>query len=66
MRTRPIGTGPFKFAEFKPNEYIRVVKNPDYWKPGRCHDNGYFTPFPRRSQRQLAKSLWPTLYVRSR
>src|SRR5580704_5370679 len=35
MRTHPIGTGPFKFAEFKPNELIRVVKNPDYWKPGR-------------------------------
>jgi peptide/nickel transport system substrate-binding protein len=35
MRLHPIGTGPFKFVEFKPNEYIRVVKNPDYWKPGR-------------------------------
>ncbi len=28
----PIGTGPFKFAEWKPGEYIRVVKNPDYWR----------------------------------
>ena len=35
MRLHPIGTGPFKFAEFKPNELIRVAKNPDYWKPGR-------------------------------
>ncbi len=35
MRTHPIGTGPFKFAEFKPNEIIRVTKNPDYWKPDR-------------------------------
>jgi peptide/nickel transport system substrate-binding protein len=35
MRTRPIGTGPFKFVEFKPNEYIKLAKNPDYWKPGR-------------------------------
>jgi peptide/nickel transport system substrate-binding protein len=34
MRTKPIGTGPFKFAEFKPNESIKVVKNPEYWKPG--------------------------------
>jgi peptide/nickel transport system substrate-binding protein len=34
MRLHPIGTGPFKFVEFKPNEAIRVVKNPDYWKPG--------------------------------
>ncbi len=35
MRARPIGTGPFKFVEFKPNELIRVARNPDYWKPGR-------------------------------
>src|SRR5205823_3163025 len=35
MRQHPIGTGPFKFVEFKPNESIKVVKNPDYWKPGR-------------------------------
>jgi peptide/nickel transport system substrate-binding protein len=34
MRQHPIGTGPFKFVEFKPNERIKVVKNPDYWKPG--------------------------------
>jgi peptide/nickel transport system substrate-binding protein len=35
MRTHPIGTGPFKFVEFKPNESVKVVRNPDYWKPGR-------------------------------
>src|SRR5262249_31681825 len=35
MRSHPIGTGPFKFVEFKPNEVIRVIKNPYYWKPGR-------------------------------
>jgi peptide/nickel transport system substrate-binding protein len=33
MRQHPIGTGPFKFVEFKPNEHIKVAKNPDYWKP---------------------------------
>jgi peptide/nickel transport system substrate-binding protein len=35
MRLKPIGTGPFKFVEFKANEYIKVTKNPDYWKKGR-------------------------------
>jgi peptide/nickel transport system substrate-binding protein len=35
MRTKPIGTGPFKFAEFRPNEIIRTVRNPDYWKKDR-------------------------------
>ena len=40
MRTNPIGTGPFKFAEFRPNEVIRTVRNPDYWKPGRPYLDG--------------------------
>jgi peptide/nickel transport system substrate-binding protein len=35
MRQHPIGTGPFKFVEYKPNEWIKVAKNPDYWKKGR-------------------------------
>lgn len=32
MRTRPIGTGPYKFVEMKQNELIKLEKNPDYWK----------------------------------
>jgi peptide/nickel transport system substrate-binding protein len=28
MRLHPIGTGPFKFVEFKQNEHIKVAKNP--------------------------------------
>jgi len=35
MRQHPIGTGPFKFVAFKPNEYIKVVRNPSYWKKDR-------------------------------
>jgi peptide/nickel transport system substrate-binding protein len=40
MRTHPIGTGPFTFVEFRPNEVVRTVKNPDYWKPGRPYLDG--------------------------
>ena len=40
MRSHPIGTGPFKFVEFKPNEVIKVAKNPDYWKAGRPYLDG--------------------------
>jgi len=40
MRQLPIGTGPFKFVEFKPNEYIKVTRNADYWKPGRPYLDG--------------------------
>ena len=40
MRQHPIGTGPFKFVEFKPNEHITLAKNPDYWKPGLPYLDG--------------------------
>jgi peptide/nickel transport system substrate-binding protein len=40
MRSHPIGTGPFKFVEFKPNERITVARNPDYWKEGRPYLDG--------------------------
>jgi peptide/nickel transport system substrate-binding protein len=40
MRQHPIGTGPFKFVEFKPNESIKVARNPDYWKPSLPYLDG--------------------------
>src|SRR5271168_4710754 len=40
MRQHPIGTGPFKFVEFKPNESIRVTRNADYWKKDRPYLDG--------------------------
>jgi peptide/nickel transport system substrate-binding protein len=40
MRSHPIGTGPFKLVEFKPNESIKVTRNPDYWKTGRPYLDG--------------------------
>jgi len=40
MRSNPIGTGPFKFVEFKPNEVIKVSRNADYWKKGHPYLDG--------------------------
>jgi peptide/nickel transport system substrate-binding protein len=40
MRQHPIGTGPFKFVEFKPNERITLTRNRDYWKEGRPYLDG--------------------------
>src|SRR5499427_2600513 len=40
IRQHPVGTGPFKFSAFKPNEYIKVARNPDYWKEGRPYLDG--------------------------
>lgn len=30
----PIGTGPFKFVEWKQTDYLKVAKNENYWKKG--------------------------------
>jgi peptide/nickel transport system substrate-binding protein len=55
MRIHPIGTGPFKFVEFKANESIKLTRNPDYWKKGLPHLDGIeFTIIPNRSTAILA------------
>ncbi|HEY0184195.1 MAG TPA: ABC transporter substrate-binding protein [Rhodopila sp.] len=55
MRTHPIGTGPFKFVEFRRNESIRLTRNTDYWKPGRPYLDGVeYTIVPNRSTALLA------------
>jgi peptide/nickel transport system substrate-binding protein len=40
MRQHPVGTGPFTFVEFKPNEHIKLTRNRDYWKEGRPYLDG--------------------------
>ena len=55
MRTKPIGTGPFKFVEFKQNEGIKLAKNTDYWKKGRPYLDGIeFTIVPNRATAMLS------------
>jgi len=55
MRQRPIGTGPFKFVEFKPNESIKLARNASYWKEGRPYLDGIeYTIMREISTRNLA------------
>ena len=57
MRTNPIGTGPFKFVEFKRNEYMKFTKNKDYWKKGKPYLDGHeWRVITNRSTRILAFS----------
>ena len=44
MRTKPVGTGPFKFVEFKQNEIIRLTRNTEYWRPGLPYLDGIELP----------------------
>lgn len=55
MRSRPIGTGPFKLTEFKANDSIKFTRNPDYWKKGLPYLDGIeYTIIPNRSTAMLA------------
>src|SRR6266704_2273354 len=55
MRTKPVGTGPFKFVEFKRGEQVRLVRNPDYWKKDRPYlDEITFRMIDSRATRMLA------------
>jgi peptide/nickel transport system substrate-binding protein len=55
MRQHPIGTGPFKFVEYKPNQSIKTERNTDYWKPGRPYLDGVeWTIITNRSTAILA------------
>jgi peptide/nickel transport system substrate-binding protein len=55
MRSKPIGTGPFKFVEAKRNESIKLVRNPEYWDKGKPYlDAIEWTIIENRSTRILA------------
>ncbi len=55
MRTKPIGTGPFKMADFRQNEAIVLEKNPDYWREGRPYlDKIEYQIIASRSTRMLS------------
>jgi peptide/nickel transport system substrate-binding protein len=34
LTTKPIGTGPFKFVEYKPGDQLVLERNPNYFLPG--------------------------------
>ncbi|MDF0729280.1 ABC transporter substrate-binding protein [Pseudomonas entomophila] len=52
---KPVGTGPFVFQEWKRGAYIKLVKNPDYWKKGLPHlDAIVFHVIPDAASRAAA------------
>lgn len=43
----PVGTGPYRFKEWLPNDRLVVTKNPDYWQKGKPHlENVVFRTVP--------------------
>ncbi|EHP43683.1 peptide ABC transporter substrate-binding protein [Cupriavidus basilensis OR16] len=51
----PIGTGPFKFKEWKKGAYIILTRNPDYWQAGKPYlDEIVFNVIPDAASRAVA------------
>lgn len=54
LQQTPIGTGPFKFAEWQPNGFIGLAKNPDYYIEGQPKlDEVRFNFVPEAATRQV-------------
>jgi peptide/nickel transport system substrate-binding protein len=52
---QPVGTGPFKFVEWKRNDTITLEKNPDYWNKGLPKlDKVVFKVIPENTARLTA------------
>ncbi|HAQ06597.1 MAG TPA: glutathione ABC transporter substrate-binding protein GsiB, partial [Bacillus bacterium] len=48
----PVGTGPFKFGEWKQSDHLKVIKNDSYWKDGSPKvDSITFKPTPENGAR---------------
>ena len=53
--TQPIGTGPFKFVEWKPANYAKFVRFDDYWMKGHPYlDADILRPVPDDNARLTA------------
>ncbi|WP_185378166.1 ABC transporter substrate-binding protein SapA [Aeromonas enteropelogenes] len=56
LDSRPIGTGPFRFKEYRHNEFIRYLRHPGYWG-GEARIEQLVYDITPRSSKRLAKLL---------
>jgi peptide/nickel transport system substrate-binding protein len=53
--SHPVGTGPFVFKEWVPNDHFTATANPTYWRPGLPHLSQItFKPLPDEEARAEA------------
>jgi peptide/nickel transport system substrate-binding protein len=50
----PVGTGPFKFVEWVPNDHITLARNDAYWGPKPNLDRIVFRIMPEEEARMIA------------
>jgi len=64
LANNPVGTGPFKFVEWKKGQYIRLDKNEDYWQEGLPYLDRIVGRFiPDASTRTAAMENGEVLYA---
>ncbi|MEG3025809.1 MAG: ABC transporter substrate-binding protein, partial [Aeromonas sp.] len=56
LDTRPIGTGPFSFKEYRHNEFVRYLRHPGYWG-GEAKIEQLIYDITPKSSKRLAKLL---------
>lgn len=54
FNTRPIGTGPFMFEEYKPQQSVTLVANPDYFRGAPQLERIVYNYIPSDASRDLA------------
>ena len=64
LGNNPVGTGPFKFVEWKKGQYVRLDKNKNYWRPGLPYLDRVVGRFvPDASTRTAAMENGEVLYA---
>jgi ABC-type transport system substrate-binding protein len=49
----PVGTGPFIYSQWQPNDFFTATRNPHYWREGLPYlDSITFKPIPDTGQRE--------------
>jgi peptide/nickel transport system substrate-binding protein len=54
LATNPVGTGPYKFVEWKRGDRLTIEANPDYWRGAPTVKTIVFKPIPEESTRVAA------------
>ncbi|CAN5410048.1 ABC transporter substrate-binding protein [soil metagenome] len=61
---KPVGTGAFKFKEWKKGQYVELVRNPDYWDAGKPYlDRVIYRTIPDAAGRAAALETGEIQYV---
>ncbi len=54
FQSQPVGTGPFMFDEYQPQQYVKLVANPDYFRGEPAIKEIFYRYIPSDASRDLA------------